>query len=100
MFRRDEVAERMADAVLKRLITRKIVDVKDEPAARAAIRHVLLDNLHAEERLEADARQILLEHGDAIKDTAADYRRLFPYEKEKLPRDSVTMLRSASLASA
>jgi hypothetical protein len=87
MLRRDEVAERMADTVLKRLIARKIVDVKDEPSARAAIRHVLLDNLQAEERLEADARQILLEHAKAIKDSAADYRQLFPKVKEKLARD-------------
>src|SRR5439155_233273 len=58
-----------------------------EPTARAAIRHVLLDNLQAEERLEADARQILLEHAKAIKDSAADYRQLFPKVKEKLARD-------------
>ena len=87
MTRRDEVAERMADAVLKRLITRKVVDVKDEPSARAVVRHVLLDNLQAEERLEADARHILLDHAKAIKDSAADYRQLFPKVKEKLARD-------------
>ena len=87
MPRRDEVAERIADAVLKRLITRKVVDVKDEPSTRAVIRHVILENLHAEERLEADARQILLEHAKAIKDSAADYRQLFPKVKEKLARD-------------
>ena len=87
MTRRDEIAERMADAVLKRLVTRKIVDVKDESGARTVIRHVLLDNLQAEERLEADARQILLEHAKAIKESAADYRQLFPKVKEKLARD-------------
>jgi len=77
----------MADAVLKRLITRKVVDVKDESSARGVIRHVLLDNLQAEERLETDARQILLEHAKAIKDSAADSRQLFPKVKEKLARD-------------
>ena len=87
MTRREEVAERIADAVLRRLVTRKIVDVKDEAAARGVIRHVLVDNLQAEERLEADARQILLEHAKAIKDSAADYRQLFPKVKEKLARD-------------
>ncbi|MBI3636003.1 MAG: hypothetical protein HY216_07280, partial [Candidatus Rokubacteria bacterium] len=50
----------MAQAVLKRLTTRKVVDVKDEPSARTAIRHVLLDNLVAEEKLDADARKLLL----------------------------------------
>jgi hypothetical protein len=30
MSRRDEIAQRMADAVVKRLTTRKIVEVRDE----------------------------------------------------------------------
>jgi hypothetical protein len=87
MPRREEVAERMADAVLKRLTARKIVDVKDEPAARSAIRHVVLDNLLAEEKLDADARQLLLEHAKAIKESAADYRQLFGKVREKLARE-------------
>ncbi len=87
MPRRDEVAERMSDAVLKRLITRKIVDVKDEPAARSAIRHVIVDNLIAEEKLDADARKLLLDNAKLIKDSAADYRQLFGRVREKLARD-------------
>ncbi|HXG03323.1 MAG TPA: DUF507 family protein [Candidatus Binatia bacterium] len=87
MPRRDEVAERMADAVLKRLTGRKIVEVKDEAAARAVIRHVLLEDLTTEERIEAEARQILLDHAKAIKDSAADYRALLGKVKEKLARE-------------
>lgn len=87
MPRRDEVAERMADAVLKRLTGRKIVEVKDEPAARAAIKHVLLEDLTTEERIEADARRILLDHAKAIKESAADYRSLLGKVKEKLARE-------------
>ena len=44
MPRRDGIAERMADAVLKRLVTRKIIDVKDEKSARTALRQVVLEN--------------------------------------------------------
>jgi hypothetical protein len=77
----------MADAVLKRLAARKIVDVKDEAAARAALRQVVLENLAAEEQLEADARKLLLEHAKAIKDSAADYRALLGKVKEKLARE-------------
>jgi len=87
MPRRDEVAERMADAVVKRLTTRKIVDVKDEGAARAAIRHIVIENLTAEEGLDVDARKLLLEHAKMIKDSAADYRQLLGKVKEKLARD-------------
>ena len=77
----------MAGAVVKRLTVRKIVEVKDEAAARAAIRHVVLDNLVAEDKLDADARQLLLEHARAIKDSAADYRQLLGKVKEKLARE-------------
>lgn len=87
MPRREQIAERMADAVLKRLTTRKVIEVKDEGAARAAIRHVVLDNLLAEEKLDADARKLLLDHAKAIKDSSADYRQLFGKVREKLARD-------------
>ncbi len=77
----------MADAVVKRLVTRKIAEIKDEKAARAAVRHVVLDNLTAEEKLEEDARKLLLEHAKQIKDSAADYRQLLGKVKEKLARE-------------
>src|SRR5438093_13296308 len=87
MPRRDEIAARMADAILKRLIVRKVVEVKDEAAARAAIRHVLVDDIASEEKLDADARQLLLEHSKKIKESAADYRQLRGKVKEKLSRE-------------
>jgi uncharacterized protein len=87
MPRREELAERMAEAVVKRLTARKVVEVKDEGAARAAIRHVVMENLAAEEQLDADARKLLLDHAKAIKDSAADYRALFGKVKEKLARE-------------
>jgi hypothetical protein len=73
--------------VLKRLTTKKVIEVKDEAAARAAIRHVVIENLVAEEKLDTDARKLLLDHAKAIKDSSADYRRLFGKVREKLARD-------------
>lgn len=87
MSRRDQIAERMATQVLKRLAARKVVDLRDEAAARDAVRHVVLDNLLAEERLDADARQLLLDHAKMIRDSAADYRQLLGKVKEKLARE-------------
>jgi len=87
MSRHAAVADRMADAVVKRLTVRKIAEIKDENAARAAIRHVVLDNLAAEEQLEADARKLLMDHAKQIKDSAADYRQLLSKVKEKLARE-------------
>jgi hypothetical protein len=77
----------MADAVVKRLTARKVVEAKDEAAARAAVRHVVLDNLLAEEQIETDARKLLMDHAKAIKESAADYRALFGKVKDKLARE-------------
>jgi hypothetical protein len=77
----------MADAIVKRLAVKKVVEVRDEDVVRAVIRHVVSDNIAAEEKLEADARQLLLEHAKMIKDSAADYRQLLGKVKEKLARD-------------
>ncbi len=77
----------MADAVVKRLTTRKIVEVRDEAPVRAAIRGVVVENIAAEEQLDADARKLLLDHAKMIKDSAADYRQLLGKVKEKLARE-------------
>jgi len=72
---------------MKRLTTRKVVDVKDEATAKAIIRHVVADNLATEDRIEADARKLLLDNAKLIKDSAADYRQLLGKVKEKLARE-------------
>ena len=77
----------MANAIVNRLTARKVVEVREEDVVRAVIRHVVSDNIAAEERLEADARQLLLDHAKMIKDSAADYRQLLGKVKEKLARD-------------
>ena len=77
----------MATAIIKRLTTRKVVDVKDEAAAKAVIRHVVVDNLATEGRIDAEARKLLLDNAKLIKDSSADYRQLLGKVKEKLARD-------------
>jgi len=87
MSRRDQIARRMADVVVNRLTMKKVVEVKDEALAKASVRQVLIENIHAEEKLEADARQLLLDHAKAIKESAANYGQLLGKVKEKLARE-------------
>lgn len=87
MSRREQIAERMASEVVKRLATRKVIEVRDEGVARAAVKHVVLDNLMAEEKLDVDARQILMDHAKAIRESAADYRQLLGKVREKLAKE-------------
>jgi hypothetical protein len=87
MARRDQFAARMADAVVKRLVLRKVADVKDESRAREVVRRILVEDLVAEEKIDADARALLLDHAKEIKDSASDYRRIFALVKAKLARE-------------
>ena len=87
MARRDQYAGRMAEAVVKRLVTRKLAEVKDESRARELVRRILAEDLLAEDKLDADARALLLDHAKEIKDSASDYRRLFALVKAKLAKE-------------
>jgi hypothetical protein len=84
---RAEVAARFSEAILRRLIGRRMVEVKDEARVRAALQRVIIENLEAEEVLDADARRLLQEHARDIREKGLDYRQLFTKAKEKLARD-------------
>ncbi len=77
----------MAEAVVKRLVTRKLAEVKDETRARELVRRILVEDLTAEEKLDADVRALLLDHAKEIRDSASDYRRVFALVKAKLAKE-------------
>jgi hypothetical protein len=88
MRRRDEeIAARVSDAIVKRLITRRYLEVKDEAQVRTVVQRLLVENLQAEGQLDADARQLLQSYARDIRDKGLDYRQLFNKTKEKLARD-------------
>ena len=77
----------MAEAVVKRLVARKLADIKDEPRACEVVRHILSENFLAEEKIEAEVKALLLENAKLIKDSASDYQRLFTLAKTKVSRE-------------
>ena len=72
---------------MKRLVARKLADIKDEPRAREVVRHILSENFLAEEKIEAEVKALLLENAKLIKDSASDYKRLFTLAKTKVSRE-------------
>ena len=87
MTRREQLAGRMAEAVVKRLVARKLAEVKDESRARDVVQRILAEDFLAEEKLDADARALLLDHAKEIRDSASDYRRLFSLVRAKLAKE-------------
>ena len=87
MGKKDEVAGRMAQEVIKRLVGRRLIDTKDEARAREAVRRILSENLLAEQKLDADARALMMDHAKEIRDSASDYKRLFTLVRGKLAKE-------------
>jgi hypothetical protein len=87
MRRREEIAARFAEAIVKRLVTRKLLEVKDEKGARAALTRVIVENLQTEDQIDTEARQLLQTYARDIREKGLDYRQLFSKTKEKLARD-------------
>jgi len=87
MRRREEMAARLSEAVLKRLLARKLIEVRDEARARAALQRVIAENLQVEEQIDAEARQLLQGYARDIREKGLDYRQLFSKAKEKLARE-------------
>lgn len=77
----------MAEAVVKRLVSRKLAEIKDEARAREVIRHILSENFLAEEKIETEVTTLLLDNAKLIKDSASDYKRLFTMAKTRLARE-------------
>jgi hypothetical protein len=84
---REEIAGRIGDVIVKRLIGRRFIEAKDETRVRQAIQRVIVDNLVAEEQLDVEARRILQGYARDIRDQGLDYRQLFTKTREKLARD-------------
>jgi uncharacterized protein len=84
---RDEIASRIGDVIVKRLVVRRFIEAKDEMRVRRAIARVIVENLEAEEQLDVEARRLLQEHARDIRDKGLDYRQLFAKTREKLARD-------------
>ena len=72
---------------MKRLVARKLAEIRDEPRAREVVRQILSENFLAEEKIEAEVKALLLENAKLIKDSASDYKRLFTLAKTKLSRE-------------
>lgn len=84
---REEIAGRIGAEIVKRLVGRRVIEVKDETRVRQAIQRVIVENLAAEEQLDVDARRLLQEHARDIREKGLDYRQLFSKAREKLARD-------------
>ena len=72
---------------LERAGRERRADVRDEARAREVVRRILAENFQAEEKIDADARTLLMDNAKLIRDSASDYKRLFAMVKTKLAKE-------------
>ena len=84
---REEIARRIGDVIVKRLVVRRFIEAKDETRVRQAIARLIVENLASEEQLDIEARRILQDYARDIREKGLDYRQLFAKTREKLARD-------------
>ena len=84
--------------MVKRLVTRKLAR-RQGWTHPELVRRIFVEDLLAE-KLDADARALLLEHAKQIKDSASDYRRLFGLVKTKLAKEQGSRCEPDRAASA
>ena len=63
------------------------VDVGHHHVGDHEVRRILAENFQAEEKIDADARTLLMDNAKLIRDSASDYKRLFALVKTKLAKE-------------
>jgi len=90
-FFREYVAY-MAKQILKRLTVAELIQFDQPEYVTEVITQVILDELSVEDRINDEARKILEQFGDEMKQLGATYEDAFKAIKRQLVRDRKVIL--------
>jgi hypothetical protein len=92
LLNRDLVGH-MAAETLKMLVEGEMVEVKAPEAIVPRLRQAMLEELTVEDRINDEARQILIQHQDQMRNSGISYQEMFKKVKAQLARDRKLVLR-------
>lgn len=92
LLNRDLVGH-MAAATLKKLVEDEMVEVKTPETVVPRLRHAMLEEITVEDRINEEARQILIQHQDQMRNSGISYQEMFKKVKAQLARDKKLVLR-------
>jgi len=92
MYWQREYVAYMAKQVLKRLTDKELIQYEQPEYVTEVMTQVMLDELTVEARIDEEARQILEEHGEQMKDAGASYEEMFKKVKRQLVRERKVVL--------
>jgi hypothetical protein len=83
----------MAKEVVKRLLAAKMIETKNTEALTTAVRQVMADEITIEDRVNEEAREILVKYSDEMKRTGVSYQEMFKKVKGQIARERKLILR-------
>lgn len=92
LLNRDFVGH-MASEVVKKLVEGNLIETKAPDALTQQLRMTMLEELGVEDRINDEAREILIQHQDEMRRTGASYQEMFKKVKAQLARDRKLILR-------
>jgi hypothetical protein len=83
----------MAKEVVKRLVAAKMIETKNTEALTTSVRQVMAEEITIEDRVNEEAREILVKYSDEMKRTGVSYQEMFKKVKGQIARDRKLILR-------
>ena len=79
--------EFVAHRLMKDLIERGFIEADDPSQLRDSFNQLITDELHVEDTLNDEVREILTQHAEEMRRTNVEYREMFKMIKKKLARE-------------
>jgi len=92
LLNRDLVGH-MAAETLKKLVEAEMIEVKTPEVVVPRLRQAMLEEITVEERINEEARQILIQHQEQMRNSGISYQEMFKKVKAQLARDRKLVLR-------
>lgn len=83
----------MANQVVKRLISNKMIEAGNPAALAERIRLKMAEEIGVEDRLNEEVREILSQHAEEMRRTGASYQEMYKKVKGELARQRKLILR-------
>ena len=92
LLQRDYVGY-IAKEIVKRLVDGEMIESPSPDELALRVRQVMAEELSVEERINDEARQILIQHDEQMRRTGASYQEMFKKVKSQLARERKLILR-------
>ena len=83
----------MASDIVRKLTEGELVEVKNSNVVTQRVRHAMVEEITVEDRINEEARQILIQHQEQMRNSGISYQDMFKKVKAQLARDRKLILR-------